>query len=410
MPDPVDHRPLSPSLRDNLNQSSLQSKIPPYSPSLNTRSVQPRNSVWSQDVVGMILHDTISEAGSNATPCMQSPSHPVPISGFAQPSSDSLGSQESIISIGTSITPHAFRPRPRTSAAMALTSSSLSPSLASSPLAASPARRRSSRHTPERRSKRPRGGIIPTDQGVDQTLDPSCIPTTPASAPPLSLDFSPISVATAPIPQNNSLSVTSNAPHSLVPLAPPPDPHPSMLNTPTTPAPRARTRTTTGTKPKSSLRTKPAPIGASPTYPGDMALAPPLCDSSPAPHAYLPVPVALHAHTSQTTGIVDSPLHPHPQSTSRSQPHPQPSHTHPPTHTHTHGQPPQPLPASHWARDDFPWSTQLHELNRRVFGHGSFRPVQRETLNAIMAGRDAFALLPTGAGKVRPYFVASPFF
>uniref|UniRef100_A0A0D3KW49 DEAD/DEAH-box helicase domain-containing protein n=1 Tax=Emiliania huxleyi (strain CCMP1516) TaxID=280463 RepID=A0A0D3KW49_EMIH1 len=33
------------------------------------------------------------------------------------------------------------------------------------------------------------------------------------------------------------------------------------------------------------------------------------------------------------------------------------------------------------------------------FGHTSFRPLQREVVNACLAGRDVFAILPTGGGK-----------
>ena len=37
--------------------------------------------------------------------------------------------------------------------------------------------------------------------------------------------------------------------------------------------------------------------------------------------------------------------------------------------------------------------------NRHIFGHRSFRPLQREIIDDILADRDVFALLPTGGGK-----------
>jgi ATP-dependent DNA helicase RecQ len=41
----------------------------------------------------------------------------------------------------------------------------------------------------------------------------------------------------------------------------------------------------------------------------------------------------------------------------------------------------------------------LDLLLKRTFGYGSFRPLQREICEATLAGRDVFALLPTGGGK-----------
>ena len=41
----------------------------------------------------------------------------------------------------------------------------------------------------------------------------------------------------------------------------------------------------------------------------------------------------------------------------------------------------------------------LELLLKRTFGYGTFRPLQREICEASLAGRDVFALLPTGGGK-----------
>jgi superfamily II DNA helicase RecQ len=42
---------------------------------------------------------------------------------------------------------------------------------------------------------------------------------------------------------------------------------------------------------------------------------------------------------------------------------------------------------------------QLPSLLKRVFGYDGFRPLQREIMAASLDGRDAVAILPTGAGK-----------
>jgi ATP-dependent DNA helicase RecQ len=43
--------------------------------------------------------------------------------------------------------------------------------------------------------------------------------------------------------------------------------------------------------------------------------------------------------------------------------------------------------------------SELDLLLKRTFGYGSYRPLQREICEATLAGRDVFALLPTGGGK-----------
>ena len=39
------------------------------------------------------------------------------------------------------------------------------------------------------------------------------------------------------------------------------------------------------------------------------------------------------------------------------------------------------------------------EALKRYFGYDSFRPGQAEIVDAILTGRDALAIMPTGAGK-----------
>jgi ATP-dependent DNA helicase RecQ len=42
---------------------------------------------------------------------------------------------------------------------------------------------------------------------------------------------------------------------------------------------------------------------------------------------------------------------------------------------------------------------RAREALRTYFGYDSFRPGQEDVISAILAGRDALAVMPTGAGK-----------
>src|ERR1700744_6131892 len=46
-----------------------------------------------------------------------------------------------------------------------------------------------------------------------------------------------------------------------------------------------------------------------------------------------------------------------------------------------------------------PDATELSQLLKRTFGYSTFRPLQLEIIQATLAGKDVFALLPTGGGK-----------
>ncbi len=52
-----------------------------------------------------------------------------------------------------------------------------------------------------------------------------------------------------------------------------------------------------------------------------------------------------------------------------------------------------------WVGRRFPWDGVLLDTLRDVFSISSFRPLQREAVNAILSGRDVLAIMPTGHGK-----------
>lgn len=54
---------------------------------------------------------------------------------------------------------------------------------------------------------------------------------------------------------------------------------------------------------------------------------------------------------------------------------------------------------SEWKPGKFLWDQKLVEMNKKMFGHDSFRPIQCEIMNATLSKYDVFGCMPTGGGK-----------
>ncbi|XP_063785469.1 ATP-dependent DNA helicase Q1 [Pseudophryne corroboree] len=52
-----------------------------------------------------------------------------------------------------------------------------------------------------------------------------------------------------------------------------------------------------------------------------------------------------------------------------------------------------------WNKQDFPWSQKVKDELQNSFQLDTFRSLQLETINATMAGKDVFLVMPTGGGK-----------
>ncbi|ELR15702.1 ATPdependent DNA helicase, RecQ subfamily protein [Acanthamoeba castellanii str. Neff] len=52
-----------------------------------------------------------------------------------------------------------------------------------------------------------------------------------------------------------------------------------------------------------------------------------------------------------------------------------------------------------WEAPGFPWADKVDHVLKTVFNHEQFRPNQRKVINCVLSGRDAFVIMPTGAGK-----------
>jgi superfamily II DNA helicase RecQ len=57
------------------------------------------------------------------------------------------------------------------------------------------------------------------------------------------------------------------------------------------------------------------------------------------------------------------------------------------------------IPHENWNREDFEWSQNVQSVLYSSYGYRTFREKQLEIINATLAKRDVFVLMPTGGGK-----------
>ncbi|KAL0241315.1 hypothetical protein GEMRC1_006550 [Eukaryota sp. GEM-RC1] len=57
----------------------------------------------------------------------------------------------------------------------------------------------------------------------------------------------------------------------------------------------------------------------------------------------------------------------------------------------------------------FPWTSQIHDMNFKIFGNSSFRPLQEEAINSVLSGQNLLVLFPTGAGKSLIFYLPAVF-
>ena len=55
------------------------------------------------------------------------------------------------------------------------------------------------------------------------------------------------------------------------------------------------------------------------------------------------------------------------------------------------------------SRRSFSWSREMRDTLFLVFGYRDFRSTQRAIINATLARRDVFVIMPTGGGKSLTY-------